>query len=148
MGRWKYEYDGSEYHILHGTTWKRGVAFKSRTVADVLMTSHNADIDAYEVRIKELEAGRDLAREVTMDSLVARCETLQERLHATQLELARVKAESLRVVPVGEPCEYRKSEEIFFLINGTIQAHDAVIESLYGDTIVQPVRLERWEDGE
>ena len=79
---------------------------------------------------------------------------------AGDAELARVKAESLRVVPVGEPCEYgmwlEQQSSTAFLLDDEVDVHVTINRyqsanggpsaPIEGDTIVQPVRLERWED--
>ena len=79
---------------------------------------------------------------------------------ALATELARVKAESLRVVPVGEPCEISKIAICgCFIFNGTVfrmysfsreefgawQLSDHTEHLFAPNTIVQPVRIERWE---
>jgi len=93
---------------------------------------HNADVDAYEARIAELEA-----------------------------ELARVKGESLRVVVDGEACDIlaAKSQYVTDEDGELWECHPEPADDgrevrsvltgcggYFAATIVQPVRLERWED--
>ena len=98
-----------------------------------LADAHNADCDTYEARIAELDA-----------------------------DLARVKAESLRVVVDGEACRICDADEGVILVGGNVYQitdHSEWIGMAEGvkylhqempeydeDTIVQPVRLERWEN--
>ena len=104
--------------------------------AECIVRHHNADCDAYEARIAEMEA-----------------------------ELARVKAESLRVVPVGEACELVEISRhqkfsmgdhlICEIVNPgqydrTVDVRDLVAGEVFTSyryaVNVQPVRLERWEE--
>lgn len=75
-------------------------------------------------------------------------------------ELARVKAESLRVVKVGEPCLSWEahSKDNFVLLEdmvcvadyttyGWVQI-DGFVANIGSEDLVQPVRLERWETSE
>lgn len=123
-------------------------------VAEGIAKRHNADCDAYEKRIAELEAG--------IGTMVA--------MHRVMTaELARTRAESLRVVEVGEAVDVGHAP---LGIGFTVDGHSGVfrrvgsgcggtpIESYVilkraesddevrvpHHTIVQPVRLERWED--
>lgn len=81
---------------------------------------------------------------------------------AYRAELARVKAESLRVVPDGDACKFDDVDTKFILHRGHIYGwheivyHEKSTTPIYGgdtinlrlsnrDTIVQPVRIERWE---
>ena len=70
-----------------------------------------------------------------------------DRLDAATAELARVKAESLRVVKVGDPCALGVCRESHFLtgVSDILSCADEFVIEMYGDQIVQPVRLERWE---
>lgn len=77
---------------------------------------------------------------------------------ALRAELARVKAESLRVVPVGEACGAHDAEgrENFVMLSDEVLMPepylwdwirlDGTHPDITDDTIVQPVRLERWEE--
>jgi hypothetical protein len=61
-------------------------------------------------------------------------------------ELARVKAESLRVVPVGEQCQRRRCTTTYYVVDGGIYCSDWPLPNgIDWDHVVQPVRLERWE---
>jgi len=96
--------------------------------AQAIIDTHNADCDAYEARIAELEA-----------------------------TLARVKAESLRVVPDGGACAAgdARGNHTFIMRGGDVfmsEPHlwdwvriDGTYAELNDDIFVQPVRLERWE---
>lgn len=101
-----------------------------------LCQMHNAACDAYEARIAELEAA-----------------------------LARVKAESLRVVPVGEPVlfDHIQRDQLFVLMDGNVFVPDKlrcqmvritdnqrvdVQQQFMDDVKFNLVRLERWEGGE
>lgn len=93
------------------------------------ISAHNADCDAYEARIAELTD-----------------------------ELARVKAESLRVVEDGQAKMYGECiipQHVLYdkkvcmtVVKGydIVSVHDDSRYEIPMDTIVQPVRLERWED--
>lgn len=128
MGRWKQQ-DATV--CIFGTV---NCAFGENTSdARRIVDAHNADCDAYEARIAELEA-----------------------------TVARVKAESLRVVPDGEERQaYRCSKvlhngRICFVHTRTLddyfqlQIGDFVtgkyVDKVYCETLLQPVRLERWEE--
>ncbi len=96
------------------------------------------------------------------------CAAYEARIAELTAELARVKSESLRVVPVGEACMPTDCKENFFIVNGEIVcARDCYEDSNTGiwmgwglesgyievpdedyDAGIQPVRLERWEDAE
>lgn len=118
-----------------------------------IIDEHNADCDAYESRIAELEAQGVAERQQAAAHYQARL--------AAEAELAAVKAESLRVVKDGGPMmkkqtdgndplilgpdnelyNQRLSDEIYLM---RISGNPAWAE-LEDDTIVQPVRLEPWE---
>jgi hypothetical protein len=84
------------------------------------------------------------------------------KLRTVTADLARVKAESLRVVVDGEACRICDADEGVILVGGNVYQitdHSEWIGMAEGvkylhqempeydeDTIVQPVRLERWED--
>lgn len=134
--------------------------------------------DAYEARIAELEAKvKKYADNIELkrESLCERENTIQfnrEDIKGLRAELARVKAESLRVV-VGEPLRLGDIESVpisehtnTFIAAGAdwrIYAAERRVDKnghrymmpvsdewppiAFGpDTIVQPVRLEHWED--
>lgn len=77
-------------------------------------------------------------------------------------ELARVKAESLRVVADGKACDWEMLEDSdkdgLFVVDGKLYCRDRgtrnkIVDVSTGEAIhiydedgVQPVRLERWED--
>ena len=111
---------------------------------------HNTDCDAYEARIAELEADKNHLR-LERDAERATC----RRILA---ELARVKAESLRVVKCGRAGERGELEPSMFVFDGKLwvwhedewrSPHDYDAEMPYDPSLtVQPVRLERWETAE
>lgn len=88
--------------------------------------------------------------------------TLAAEVDALAAELARVKAESLRVVVDGDACRICDADEGVILFGGNVYQitdHSEWIGMAEGvrylhqeipeydeDTIVQPVRIERWED--
>lgn len=126
MGRWTDDGEGTVF-----LSPEKNIVLQSRSVAGHFTDNHNADCDAYEQRIAELEA-----------------------------ELARVKAESLRVVKDGEVCAIMDCDSKYFIYNGRIYeipdgefygvlvGHEGPhYTGFYGDsaTIVQPIRLERWD---
>jgi hypothetical protein len=76
-------------------------------------------------------------------------------------ELAAVKSQSLRVVPVGEPMKWQDFDKGYLLRNDDLWIEDIKdpqsarrvvnteeIEKLSWDELVHPVRLETWEAGE
>jgi hypothetical protein len=90
-------------------------------------------------------------------------EAHNRELAEAQAELARVKAESLRVVPVGEPCRADEADRITgrILYSGRycslcsrwddyfpLSVYDKItgdfMDKITNGTMVQPVRLERW----
>lgn len=114
---------------------------QSNDDADRACVAHNADCDAYEARIAELERLLEASADETRINF--------NGLLDTQAELARVKAESLRVVEIpdegmlcdwymtptglGYPCKDRDD-------NGCVETPEA-----YHDYVdCKPVRLERW----
>ena len=151
MGRW------TDYEIQRDfTDWSD------------LCDAHNADCDAYEARIAELEAKLSEA----VAEAIWEADTRREDAAAHAAELARVKAESLRVVKINEPCSLSSMERVG--VEGhtntcTVEGADWRIYAAerrvddsghrylvpvsdewpsiaFGaDTKVQPVRLERWE---
>lgn len=142
MGRWIAEEFGK---ITSDTS-----AFLGRANGDeearALCKIHNADCDAYEARIAELERERDKYRESS-----ARAYVEAEDLRA---ELARVKAESLRVVeitprPLVAHAWYMTPSGLGWWGcdkggNECVETPDGYHE--YEDC--KPVRLERWETEE
>lgn len=151
---------------------------------------HNADCDAYEATIAalsktctELEVDREYNAGLVAerDKRIAELEVAYQRqynamdvlvqdLKSKDTELARVKAESLRVVPVNEPIRVGENPipaithclcgcDKFYWIDdndGLPVEHWAYDLACGGcefgkidnDTIVQPVRLKRWEDAD
>jgi len=89
----------------------------------------------------------------TEDYMAAHIESLRA-------ELARVKAEILRVVPDGEACRYsvwlEQQSSTAFLLDDEVNVHVTINRyqsanggpsaPIDGFVTVQPVRLERWED--
>lgn len=101
---------------------EKNIVLQSRSVAGHFTDNHNADCDAYEQRIAELTD-----------------------------ELARVKAESLRVVKDGEARYWHCCEGVCLYDDGEPMLS---FEGQYGsysnrypqrDEIVQPVMLELWD---
>lgn len=144
--------------------WKKGFAdevlSEDESVSFLCDLNSDADIavttlNAYEARIAELE--RDFA--ALKEELLIYA---NEARHANA-ELARVRAESLRVVPVGEAC---RADELLpdttfsrggkvYVITHTYDGSDYVwpmaldgtgVQQIICCAIVHPVRLERWED--
>lgn len=141
--------------------------------ADEIAAMHNDTCDAYEARIAELEAKiasidpvefaaavNDLNR---AEARAEYAERLESELRECEADLARVKAESLRVVPVGEPCEIRKIAicqcfthlaNVYRLYSfspeefGAWQISDHSEHLFSPWTFIQPVRLARWEGSE
>lgn len=134
-----------------------------------------SDYDAYDARIQEFKDAYAHDREIMADNVAqlesydariveldAECEACDLARYAAEAELARVRAESLRVVPVGEACRICDADEGVILVGGNVYQitdHSEWIGMAEGvrylhqeipeyddDTIVQPVRLERWED--
>lgn len=93
---------------------------------------HNADCDAYEARIAEMEEERDAAVEFAHATERAFC--------TANTELARVKAESLRVVPTEkhELGHYEVAMAVF--IGGATMIYER-----YDSDDGELVRLEHWE---
>lgn len=113
-----------------------------------IVDAHNADCDAYEARIAELEAELD---EMSAEVVAA---------HFAQAELARVKAESLRVVVDGEAVgldaifNSKLDFRMNYMADGVLMYNDGIsmkslvcheFEEIGDDMEFQPVRLERWE---
>lgn len=82
--------------------------------------------------------------DATIDELIAESNALMSTNAALRAELARVKAESLRVVVEGEPCEYWRKRPGFCLNGKRVHGNSPDIVGKFD--MVQPVRLERWED--
>lgn len=176
MGRWRYDEHG----------WMQAEEQQESIESiDEAMRFHHADCDAYEARIAELEAiGVNLQQQAVehYQAKLAADRLLLASAEETRLnfnglldaraELARVKAESLRVVKINEPCSLSSMERVG--IDGhtntcTVEGADWRIYAAerrvddsghrylmpvsdewppiaFGpDTKVQPVRLERWE---
>ena len=85
------------------------------------------------------------------------CADYEKQIDALRAELARVKAESLRVVNDGGAVTAFRLDgnDKFIQVEGEVyyRSGEALIctntriyQGLDDDTIVQPVRLERWED--
>ena len=137
MGRWRIA--ENQPRVFRDETTDKHYVASNHFQADRIVTV----LDAYEQRIAELEEERDAAVEFAHSAEQAFC--------AANTELARVKAESLRVVPVpdegnlydwymtptglGCPGKDRKQ-------NNCIES----AEGYYRLDECQPVRLERWED--
>lgn len=85
------------------------------------------------------------------------CSQWRERAEVATAELARVKAESLRVVPDGGACAAgdARGNHTFIMRGGDVfmsEPHlwdwvriDGTYAELNDDIFVQPIRLERWE---
>jgi hypothetical protein len=141
MGRWL-SYDGSVGPVgEHSHPMDCDAAH-----ADEIALLHNADCDAYEARIAELERERDKYRESSAKAYVE-----AEDLRA---ELARVKAESLRVVeitprPFVAHAWYMTPSGLGWW--GHDKDGDKCVETPEGyheHADCKPVRLERWETAE
>lgn len=146
MARWYMPDTGKQAVAVHCVDGKWFANAAHRHHADTFVGRHNADCAAYEARIAELEAELDAARQYahTMDLQNADYGRLVD-------ELARVKAESVRVVcmpdngnlydwymtptGLGYPGKDRKQNNCIESAEGYYRLDDC-----------QPVRLERWED--
>ena len=149
MGRWRLIDDFGKV-VDTGVT---NIYCQSNASAEAAKMLHNADCDAYEARIAELELklkqGADYFSE-----LMSKRDFAVKNLRA---ELARVKAESLVPVPDGDACEYGDSNCDLMTVDGVLVGFDGCgcpiwlhgeseDKCLFGTTIVQPVRLVRLED--
>lgn len=113
-----------------------------------IVDAHNADCDSYEARIWRLEPK---ALTDCNEYLAAMDDNYNLRA-----ELARVKSESLRIVPDGTPCQPHELYPTQFVLRdstvyvnapGTRDLVDVTNNSRVAvpyDETVQPVRLERW----
>lgn len=92
-------------------------------------------IVAYEKRIAELEAEQGRLRQIILDD---------------GMELARVMAESLRVVESGPVCELQDCITEYCFIEGKNRLNVAseFAKRNYPTIRVQPLTLERWETAE
>jgi hypothetical protein len=119
--------------------------------------AHNADCDAYEQRIAELERDLSICRESERildgekDEAFRQLTTEQYTIQSLTAELARVKAESLRVVKDGDARYWHCCEGVCLYDDGEPMLS---FEGQYGsysnrypqrDEIVQPVMLELWD---
>ena len=127
-----------------GERWSQfKVAFQWPKISEAdaarIADAHNADCDAYEKRIAELEEERDKYRESSTKAYVE-----AEDLRA---ELTRVKAESLRVVESGPVCELQDCITEYCFIEGKDRLNVAseFAKRNYPTMRVQPLTLERWE---
>lgn len=137
MGRWTHEYDEIQYNEMMAVGYAASPAG-----ARVIAAAHNADCDAYEKRIAELEADLDNANAIAtwVDGL--------------QTELARVKAESLRVVEL--PPDYEFMPDYYMISDvlgwsGSDRHGNSCVETPEGYhkfADCKPVRLEHWETEE
>ncbi len=130
MGRWTRQ-DATV--CIFGTV---NCAFGENTSdARRIVDAHNADCDAYEKRIAELEAKQGRLRQIILDD---------------GMELARVKAESLRVVESGPVCELQDCITEYCFIEGKNRLNVAseFAKRNYPTIRVQPLTLERWETEE
>lgn len=94
MGRWyTNDDDGRIFNTARKLLGWTCIPAEATNIID----EHNADCDAYESRIAELEAQCVAERQQAAAHYQARL--------AAEAELAAVKAESLRVVKVGEPVD-------------------------------------------
>ena len=117
------------------------------------MSKYERDrVAALEARIAELERRLRQSESVEHHFVVRDC-----KIAALEAELASVKAESLRIVKDGEALksEDAHADHNFILHDGIVCLADyttygwvqvdGFVAEVYNDTIVQPVRLERWE---
>lgn len=106
----------------------------------------NADCDAYEARIAELEAELVIERTNAHDTAKLSAGWADACAELTA-ELARVKAESLRVVEDGEACELQDCVTEYCFIDGKDRLNVAseFAKRNYPTMRVQPITLERWE---
>lgn len=145
MGRWKHQkeaFSRNEIYEVDGDWIGDAI---NKVEAAKLVDAHNADCDAYEKRIAELEAEQGRLRQIILDD---------------GMELARVMAESLRVVECGEPCQPHELYPTQFVLRdnrvwvndpGTRDIVDITnnnrVSMPYDESVI-PVRLERWETEE
>ena len=111
----------------------------------------------YDALAAELAREREAYKQLLLDH-----ENAMAHVENVDAELARVKAESLRVVPVGDPCPvikiwiggfFRVGGIVYRMFAGDMTENEIRARELInqyeqgfdGDTIVQPVRIERWE---
>jgi len=113
---------------------------------DALQDERDLERAAYEARIAELEA-KLVTAHAALDVFAVEGEGLRD-------ELARVKAESLRVVEKGPVCAFKDNPACHCVFDNKLiddSGFDVLTDDyicVAFDTIAQPVRLERWEDAE
>ena len=137
-----------------GERWSQfKVAFQWPKISEAdaarIADAHNADCDAYEARIAELESGRERQREAIRDREKGELEACAE-IDTITAELARVKAESLRVVPDPGGDEWVMTPDGLGFY-GADAIGNPSIETPHGYhdfADCKPVRLERWEKEE
>lgn len=112
--------------------------------------------DSLRANLARVTAERDaLAARINPDGAPVDVAALCLEIDEATDSLARVKAESLRVVPDGEPCPYKWIEKEHFLHEDDVLTTHGVIEPkslttgkrvrVKSDTMVQPVELKRWK---
>lgn len=192
MGRWTDDGEGTVF-----LSPEKNLILQSRSIAGHFTDAHNADCDAYETRIAELETmlasevadnaklrAREVGDEVgnvlqeladannriaeleslnviykdRLDVLDRHCEdgiridvaALCSQLEDHREELARVKAESLRVVECGPVCELQDCITEYCFIEGKNRLNVAseFAKRNYPTMRVQPITLARWETEE
>lgn len=121
-----------------------------------------SDYDALAADLEAVKAERDaLAKRINHDGTPVDIAALCAEIDEVTDELAHVKAESLRVVRVGDPCEISKISICACFLHlgvlyrlysfsheelGAWQISDHTEHLFSPGTIVQRVRLERWEN--
>ena len=144
MGRWELRTEGCTVPLARDI--ESGEWIGHSDVANYFVDSHNADCDAYEARIAELEAGRERQREAIRDREKGELEACAE-IDTITAELARVKAESLRVVADGD--ELIEDADTWRCLDNLLglycRERDLIL--IEGDE-ANRVRLERWETEE